>query len=407
MKKNIFAYLRFSLVLCCCVLLSVASLQAQMPSLSGRVTVSGGENNALATIRIVDQGIGTTSKLDGTYYLEDITPGAHTVEYSFIGHKTVTQKISWSMGEAKTFDVVMEEAPIMLAAAFVTPTGEDPATYILKQVWKNAEQKYATMPAFDAKTLGVLSYSDFEIYEFLPSILRGTIMTLATVAGMRTFVKMLSKYPNLDVALSSDLHYRNKKYTADHNRIARCNVELTADEQKALIKLTSDADDLYAMAYGSGNKFRSKKVKAELKGSYEDGDKLIYVIEGKNGDERCEMHVVEGTWDMIKLETHDSMSHDQMELRKGPGGLYLPVSHNAKLIFNEMSAQEFKDKIASEMEKAEADPKAAQKAEKSAEKMKKKLDKDEEKSVKLKAFYERLQQQGMHIVLNVGESFIY
>lgn len=104
------------------------------------------------------------------------------------------------------------------------------------------------------------------------------------------------------------------------------------------------------MAYGSGNKFRSKKVKAELKGSYEDG---------------------------------------------------------AKLIFYEMSAQEFKDKIASEMEKAEADPKAAQKAEKSAGKMKKKLDKDEEKSVKMKAFYEHLQQQGMHIVLNVGESFIY
>lgn len=56
------------------MLLNVTALQAQIQSLKGTVTVAGGDNSALATIRIVDQGIGTTSLLDGSYYLEDIAP---------------------------------------------------------------------------------------------------------------------------------------------------------------------------------------------------------------------------------------------------------------------------------------------------------------------------------------------
>lgn len=386
------------LVACCFMLLNVAVLQAQIQSLKGTVTVAGGENSALATIRIVDQGIGTTSLLDGSYYLEDITPGEHTVEYSYIGHKTVRQKLTWTKDEAKVLDVVMEEAPIMLTTAFVTPNGEDPAQYILSHVWKKAEQKHASMPAFGAKSSMVISYSDFDIIKLLPSALRVTLMGMASMVGFRKVIKLLMKYPELSVSTTADVRHQNMKYTWSNAAIARCNEKLTDDEKKTVLKLSDDGD-LYDEVYGSENKFRSKKTKSVLKGSYEDGDQVVFILEGRQGEERYEMHVVEDTWDVLKLEQVDPLEHKQIECRPGPGGLYMPVSINSKLKFFSQSPEE--------IEKLLAEHETTPKEEKKIEKKRKKMEKDPEKKAFMQSLAGRAKSRGIQVVLSYGLSISY
>lgn len=395
----------------CCLLLSSAVVLAQTQRLSGTVTIAGSENSALATIRIVDQGIGTTSKLDGTYYLEDIQPGQHTVEYSYIGHKTVRQQLTWTRGEAKLLDVAMEEAPILLTTAFVTPNGEDAAVYILNHVWKNAEQKRAKLPAFETKTQMVLSYTDFDIllfYEFLPRIARMTIMGIATVAGLKSFVKLLMAHPELNVTTQSDLHYQKKKFKWDNFAIARCNNTLTADEKKTLYKM-SDGDDLYEMVYGDENKLRSRKTRKELKGSYEDGDRMIYVIEGTKDDERYTMHIVEDSWDVLKLEKKDDMELTQIECRPAPGGLYLPVSINTRLTFIDATAEKLRESLedAPGDEEEYLPEEDGKKASKMAEKMANRINDNPEKKERIRQFFERIQTDGIHMVINHGMSISY
>ena len=382
----------------CCTLLHFVSLQAQIQSLKGMVTVAGGENSALVTIRVVDQGIGTTSLLDGSYYLEDIAPGDHTVEYSFIGHKTVRQKLHWTKDEAKVLDVVMEEAPIMLTTAFVTPNGEDPAQYILSHVWKKAEQKHASMPAFGAKVSTVISYSDFDILKLMPSAVRATLMGMASMVGVKKIIKLLIKYPELRVSTTADVRHQNMKYTWSNQAIARCNEKLMDDEKKTVIKLIAEGD-LYDAVYGSENKFRSKKTKSVLKGSYEDGNRMVFVIEGRQGKERYEMHVTEDTWDVLKLEQVDNVEHTQIECRPGPGGLYMPVSINYKYKFFEQSLEELK--------KQSAEYVATPKAEKKEEKLRKKIEKDPEKKATMQSLSDRVKSRGIQVVLSYGLSISY
>lgn len=387
-----------TLVVTCCMLMAIRPALAQTQVLSGKVTIAGTDNSALATIRIVDQGIGTTSKLDGTYYLEDIKPGLHTVEYSFIGHRTVTEQISWQKGEAKTKDVMMEEAPIVLSAAFVTPNGEDAAQYILNHVWKHAEQARVTMPAFDGKASTVISYTDFDIFHFLPSPLRITLMTMMAMLGVKKIVKLLVDHSGMNATILSDMHYRKKDYTWDHFAITRCNEQLTDDEKKTLYKL-AEGDDLYDTVYGSNNKFHSKKTKAVLKGSYEEGDRMVYILDGTNKKERYEMHVVEDTWDVLRLYQHDEVEDLQVECRKGPGGLYLPISVNRKItLMEEQSIEELKK---------DADQPLTDKERKKQEKRVNKMKNDPKKMEHALAIKERTKDRGLSLVLNYGMSISY
>lgn len=391
---------RFVLSLCCMLLMAVA---ATAQTLSGTVTIDGSENSALATIRIIDQGIGTTSKLDGSYYLEDIRPGQHTVEFSYIGHKTVRQQLIWQQGEAKQLDVAMEESPIMLTTAFVTPNGEDAVQYILSRVWKNAERKRATMPAFESNASTVLSYSDFDLlllYDLLPRLARITIMGMASVAGLKSVVKMLIAHPELNVSTTCDLHYKKKSFKWDNFAVHRSSANLTPDEKKALCKMTKE-DDLYEMLYGDENKLREKKTRKELKGSYEDGGRMVFVIEGLTKDStRYTMHVVEDSWDVLSLEKKDRMEQLQVICRPAPGGLYLPVSVNHKLKLIDMTAEQVREHIVID---SIGEAKHQVEVTLNPKKKSRSFD-DPEKEAQFHSFLLRCREHGLHMVINQGVS---
>lgn len=379
-------------------LLITSTVMAQ--SLSGTVSVVGAENNALATIRITDLNIGTTAKLDGTYRIDGIKPGKHNVEFSFIGHKTVRETVVWNANEDKVLDVKMIEEPIMLDALFVTPDGSDAARYILNKVWANAEKKQRKLSSFNANASTVLSFSDFDIVsEFMPPTMRKLILFSVSLVGMKTLVKMILDNPNLHVKATSRLNHTRGKYTWKDAKITECNIAAT-EKEKAVLSQIVDNGNLYDIVYGSENLLRSKKVKAKLKGSYEDRGKFVYVIEGKKGGRQCTMHVVEDTWDVLRMEYKDPMERTIVECRKAVDGLYLPVSINRRLTFYDKSAKEMMKEM--EKETPERTDKQQAKAEKRAQKFKDKLDNDEAKKQRVEAIRKRVMENGMHIVINYG-----
>lgn len=369
-------------------------------SLSGTVSVVGAENNALATIRITDLNIGTTAKLDGTYHIDGIKPGKHNVEYSFIGHKTVRETVVWNDGEDKVLNVKMVEEPIMLDALFVTPDGSDAARYILNKVWANAEKKQRKLSSFNANASTVLSFSGFDIVsEFMPATMRKVILFSASLVGMKTLVRMILDNPNLHVRATSKLNHTRGKYTWKDAKITECNISAT-EKEKAMLSEIVDNGNLYDIVYGSDNLLRSKKVKAKLKGSYEDRGKFVYVIEGKKGSRQCTMHVVEDSWDVLRMEYKDEMERTIVECRKAVDGLYLPVSINRRLTFYDKSAKEVMKEI--EENAAERTEKQQKKVEKKAQKFKEKLDNDEAKKERVDVIRERIKEHGIHIVVNYG-----
>lgn len=381
-------------------LLLIITNTVHAQSLSGTVSVVGAENNALATIRINDLNIGTTAKLDGTYHIDGIKPGKHDVEFSFIGHKTVRETVVWNAGEDKVLNVKMVEEPIMLDALFVTPDGSDAAQYILKKVWANAEKKHRKLSSFNANASTVLSFSGFDIVsEFMPSAIRKVILFSASIVGMKTLVKLILDNPNLHVKATSKLVHARDKYTWKDAKITECNIAAT-EKEKAVLSQIVDNGNLYDIVYGSENLLRSKKVKAKLKGSYEDRGRFVYVIEGRKGSRQCTMHVVEDTWDVLRMEYKDDMERTIVECRKAVDGLYLPVSINRRLTFYDKSANE----IRKEIEQSEKDrtEKQQAKAEKRARKFNEKLDNDEAKKERVEAIRKRVKEQGIHIVINYG-----
>lgn len=373
-------------------------------TLSGKITLKGSDSYPLATIRIPDLGIGTTAKIDGTYYVGDIKPGKHHVEYSFIGFKTVKMDITFGDGEQMTQDIVMDEAPIMLDAVFVTPDGSDPTQYILKKVWANAEKKYKTVSTFGAETSTVLSFRDFDIIsEFMPSTTKSVLMFAAGLVGYKKVLKLIFDHPELDVTTANRVSFAGGKYKWGKEIVKRCNTTLNDKEKDALNKLTCH-DNLYEMVYKE-NLFRNKKAKLRLKGSYQDGDNFIYILEATKGKEKATMYVIDDKWDVKKYVSDMGGLEERYELRKAVGNLYMPVSLNVTFTAMKMSFEEMKKMV--EKEDSELSDKEKKKLDKKREEFEKKLSNNDAKRERVTKIAERIGNRGIDCSVNYGVTIKY
>jgi outer membrane cobalamin receptor len=84
-------------------------VQAQTGTIKGVVTDSKSKETLIGVNIILQDKSGTTTDFNGKYELK-ISPGLHTVEYKFIGYKTITRSIQIAEGETKVIDVQMQEA---------------------------------------------------------------------------------------------------------------------------------------------------------------------------------------------------------------------------------------------------------------------------------------------------------
>ena len=73
------------------------------------VVSDGGLNEGLAfvNIGIADQGIGTTSDIDGRYRLVNVPAGTHQIDFSYLGYATESAQVTVGAGEEVELDMTL------------------------------------------------------------------------------------------------------------------------------------------------------------------------------------------------------------------------------------------------------------------------------------------------------------
>jgi hypothetical protein len=102
-----------------------SSILYSQSGVSGLI-IDGEFNDLLpfANIIVIETGNGTTSDLDGKYYLE-LNDGSYTIEYSFVGYdkKRVTGVLV-SKNKITNLDVVLEPSSNALEEVVITTTAQ-------------------------------------------------------------------------------------------------------------------------------------------------------------------------------------------------------------------------------------------------------------------------------------------
>lgn len=111
------------------LLAPLSGINAQV--LSGTVTGAGGEPLAYASVYIAELRQGTTTNSDGLYELT-VPRGSYTINYQFLGYIPLTEKIEITDTDVHR-DITLNEQYFEIPAVRVSPSGKDPAWYIMRK----------------------------------------------------------------------------------------------------------------------------------------------------------------------------------------------------------------------------------------------------------------------------------
>lgn len=139
---------------CLALLISISSY-SQAHTLTGKVTdASTKKPMPFVNVTVNNTQIGTATDIDGNYSLT-LSPGTHTINFSFIGYEKQSQDITASQSK---LNVAMNETSEQLEEAAVFP-GENPAHRIIKNAVAHKDQNAPeNLPSFTYKT-----YSKFVV----------------------------------------------------------------------------------------------------------------------------------------------------------------------------------------------------------------------------------------------------
>ena len=95
------------------ILFSFASLiltAQDSGTVSGLISDKEFNNEPLAFANVLIKGSskGTTSDFDGNYFLENMTPGVYTIQFSYVGYKTVEIETNVEAGKTNIIDVILQ-----------------------------------------------------------------------------------------------------------------------------------------------------------------------------------------------------------------------------------------------------------------------------------------------------------
>ncbi|MGZ3846947.1 MAG: DUF5686 family protein, partial [Flavisolibacter sp.] len=127
---------------------AVVVSQAQSFRLSGKVTNTKGEPLAFVTIQLKEQGIGTTSKEDGSYAM-NLEVGQYNLVVSMIGYKT--QIINIVLNRDYPLDIVLEEEQKAMDEFVIKVKLKDRAEEIIKNVIRHKDEIMSAAGAYSAE----------------------------------------------------------------------------------------------------------------------------------------------------------------------------------------------------------------------------------------------------------------
>ena len=117
-----------TLILCLCCVLSAAWATNDENKMNGSdANVFGhvldketGEHLPFITIQLRGTTIGTTTDHSGHYFLKNLPEGKFTLEYKFLGYKTVSKEVELKKGKTQEINIEMEEDKIALEGVVVS-----------------------------------------------------------------------------------------------------------------------------------------------------------------------------------------------------------------------------------------------------------------------------------------------
>lgn len=102
-------------LLCAFFLVHTFSAQTQTTSIRGKTLDESGSPLPGVNVVIIEMKIGTSSKADGTFIFEHIPEGKYTIQFSMIGHETLSKSILVSSASPKDFLLItMQPAAIQM-----------------------------------------------------------------------------------------------------------------------------------------------------------------------------------------------------------------------------------------------------------------------------------------------------
>lgn len=108
--------------------------KSEAARLYGTITDDNGETLPFVSVYVEGTTTGTTSNQDGQYFLE-LKQGDYTIQYRYVGYKTVTRNISITSQDIQ-MDITMQLQSVLLGSVVVTGD-KDPALEIIH----NAQEK--------------------------------------------------------------------------------------------------------------------------------------------------------------------------------------------------------------------------------------------------------------------------
>src|SRR5438309_979727 len=132
-------------------------------SVAGRVTDERRAAVAGAQITLDQGGKGAVSSADGSYLIEAVSSGAHTVRVRLIGYRSQTASVTVSAGQRATHDFTLATDPLNLEAVVVTGT-ETPRTKL--------ETSNATTVLSGADLTRAAPRSATEVLRYVPGFTR-------------------------------------------------------------------------------------------------------------------------------------------------------------------------------------------------------------------------------------------
>jgi len=102
------------------LLLPFVATAQNTATLEGTITDTDNEPLAGANVFLVESSQGTATGPDGTYQIDNISPGAYTVRITFVGFRTIERQIELSAGETLTRNFTMRTSAVMGEEVVVT-----------------------------------------------------------------------------------------------------------------------------------------------------------------------------------------------------------------------------------------------------------------------------------------------
>jgi len=241
-----------------------------------------------------------------------------------------------------------------MAPLVVTPRGEDPALYILKQVAAKAKENAKTLE-FEATVRDVMGCRDMNI--LLNSIPKGIkfFMKIAMkMSGMWPLIDYFTGNKEVSVITECDLFFSKKKIEIERQQVMDASPDMNEKQVNALFKVTTF--NPFTALYGDDRRWHPKEAKGfgfKVVGALEEDGEVIDVLSGQKDRTKVTIFVVEDSWGIKRVEYTHPMGTGILEAKNVGHDVYLPVSYKLRPNYTGLPADSLQKLIRKELESGE------------------------------------------------------